>query len=323
MYYAGQKVVCVDDSFDPGIVEWADHIPENGKTYTVRAIKSSTNPATQVVGDGFHLLELQNPKPSRGGEVCFAEERFEAIEDLELAHAVSQNYKIIREDHKGYAAGPHSTYFKSQSDTGRLTEEEVNYIVQTLIYDGCIVAEIEKKDGCYFGCKEETLVANLIYPSFPTGFHAIQRIRNHTGQDSIGVLNKHGIYIRITEDALLCKGPTYVVYGPSIKVKDDGRFDLGTLGLVRHKEYWIATNLGEGEETSYLPKALREHLDYWEAFSFLPGDDISVLYPKWIESAVSVDAETFLIWHPNKVVTDAGGPYIRLLAKVTPEETPV
>ena len=97
------------------------------------------------------------------------------------------------------------------------------------------------------------------------------------------------------------------------ELKAGARFDPVELDFVQHKDYWIATNLGENAELSNLPKALQNYLDSWEAFSCLPGDDISSCYPEWIALGVSVDPETFLIWHTNRAVTDNGGPYIRLL----------
>lgn len=36
LFGPGDRVICVDDKFDPGACEWADRLPESGGIYTVR-----------------------------------------------------------------------------------------------------------------------------------------------------------------------------------------------------------------------------------------------------------------------------------------------
>lgn len=81
MFYVGQRVVCIDDRFDPSIVAWADHLPRAGEIYTVRSCKNAPDHATGVSGPSFKLLEIANPRTEQGGEVTFSSERFEPIGD--------------------------------------------------------------------------------------------------------------------------------------------------------------------------------------------------------------------------------------------------
>lgn len=314
MFYVGQRVVCIDDTFDPSIVEWADHLPRAGEVYTVRSCTDAPDHATGVPGPSFKLLEVENPRTEQGGEVTFSTERFEPIDDPSMDEAMEHNSQVMTADRHRNAVGQTLLYFGSGNDSGQLRVEEVSDIIQSLIQGGIIIAELEKREGMFHGRYEECLRAEVIYHSFATLFGIVQDIRARMHQDGVGMMNARGVYVRITADAVLCQGPTYIVFGHSAVLRDGADFHPGRLGIVPHKYYWVATNLGDrADEIGNLPKILHKYLQSWWAFYFQPGDDISQAYPKWIGAAVSVDRDTFLVWHPNQAVTAAGGPFVQIL----------
>lgn len=108
MFNTGQRVVCVDDQFDPWVYDLYTALPNKGSTYTVRDVSpGKSNPQFSVDADArvamtaydydilVRLVELVNPldpQTSPPQELGFRGERFapqvEAEEEAELALAV-------------------------------------------------------------------------------------------------------------------------------------------------------------------------------------------------------------------------------------------
>lgn len=105
MYQNGQKVVCIDDDFDPWVFDLYTALPKRNSIYTVRAVKSGrSNPSFAVDADAnlsiqsaeFDILllveELINPNDPHSSieqELGFRAERFAPLqEDLEEAEEV-------------------------------------------------------------------------------------------------------------------------------------------------------------------------------------------------------------------------------------------
>lgn len=92
MYQEGQKVVCIDDKFDPWVYDLYRSLPKKNNVYTVRAVGSGrSNPKFSVdadarlrmVGAEFDILillhELRNPDDPHSSakqELGFRAERF-------------------------------------------------------------------------------------------------------------------------------------------------------------------------------------------------------------------------------------------------------
>lgn len=115
MFQTGQKVVCIDDRFDPWVYDLYRALPRKDRTYTVRAVRAGrSNPVFSVTDDAeirltgadFDLLllleELQNPDDPHSSvkqELGFRSERFapletdeEETEAHELAGAGAQTW---------------------------------------------------------------------------------------------------------------------------------------------------------------------------------------------------------------------------------------
>lgn len=105
MFQNGQKVVCIDDDFDPWVFDLFTALPKKNSVYTVRAVKSGrSNPSFVVDEDAnlsigsaeFDILilleELINPEDPHSSiqqELGFRAERFAPLqEDLEEAEEV-------------------------------------------------------------------------------------------------------------------------------------------------------------------------------------------------------------------------------------------
>jgi hypothetical protein len=77
MFREGQLVICVDDKFPPGAVEWYDRTPMQGEVYTVRKVFSEgENVSTGESGWSVLLCEIINPAAGSGQEIGFAVRRF-------------------------------------------------------------------------------------------------------------------------------------------------------------------------------------------------------------------------------------------------------
>ncbi|HCN30424.1 MAG TPA: hypothetical protein DIT64_17125 [Verrucomicrobiales bacterium] len=96
MFQTGQKVVCINDQFDPWVYDLYRALPRKGRAYTVRAVRSGrSNPVfslnddaeIKLTGAEFDILilleELQNPDDPHSSvkqELGFRSERFAPLE---------------------------------------------------------------------------------------------------------------------------------------------------------------------------------------------------------------------------------------------------
>lgn len=99
MFSTGQKVVCINDQFDPWVYDLYRALPKKDKTYTVRAIAPGRSKPQFTVNDDaeikltgaeFDILlllkELQNPDDPHSTlkqELGFRAERFAPLEEDE------------------------------------------------------------------------------------------------------------------------------------------------------------------------------------------------------------------------------------------------
>lgn len=99
MFSTGQKVVCINDQFDPWVYDLYRALPKKDKTYTVRAIAPGRSQPQFTVNDDaelkltgaeFDILillkELQNPEDPHSSlkqELGFRAERFAPLEEDE------------------------------------------------------------------------------------------------------------------------------------------------------------------------------------------------------------------------------------------------
>lgn len=99
MFTTGQKVVCINDHFEPWVFDLYTSLPKKGRTYTIRSISvGRSNPKFSVNDDAeikltdaeFDILvllkELQNsedPHSSVKQELGFRSERFAPLEEDE------------------------------------------------------------------------------------------------------------------------------------------------------------------------------------------------------------------------------------------------
>jgi hypothetical protein len=97
MFSTGQKVVCINDQFEPWVYDLYTALPKKGRTYTVRAIspgrsqpKFSVNEDAEIklTSAEFDILlllkELRNgedPHSSTKQELGFRAERFAPLEE--------------------------------------------------------------------------------------------------------------------------------------------------------------------------------------------------------------------------------------------------
>jgi hypothetical protein len=100
MFQNGQRVVCIDDQFDPWVYDLYKELPKRNKIYTVRAMGAGrSNPTFSLTDDAkltisgadfdilLLLVELNNPDDPHSSikqELGFRAERFAPLqEDLE------------------------------------------------------------------------------------------------------------------------------------------------------------------------------------------------------------------------------------------------
>ncbi len=100
MFQNGQRVVCIDDSFEPWVFDLYKSLPQKNSIYTVRSLKSGRSNPQFVVDDDANLSigaadfdilllleELINPDDPHSSiqqELGFRAERFAPLqEDLE------------------------------------------------------------------------------------------------------------------------------------------------------------------------------------------------------------------------------------------------
>lgn len=99
MYQTGQRVVCIDDHFEPWVFDLYKSLPKKDEVYTVRALGAGrSNPQFEVDEDAklsisaaeFDILilldELHNPDDPHSSiqqELGFRAERFAPLEEEE------------------------------------------------------------------------------------------------------------------------------------------------------------------------------------------------------------------------------------------------
>lgn len=105
MFQNGQRVVCIDDSFEPWVFDLYRALPKKNEIYTVREMKAGRSNPQFVVDDDANLSighaeydilllleELHNPDDPHSSikqELGFRSERFAPLEeDLEEEEAV-------------------------------------------------------------------------------------------------------------------------------------------------------------------------------------------------------------------------------------------
>jgi len=74
----GYKVICVYDRFPILVFKYGSALPKKGGIYTVQRIVIARDGITGILGPGFVLSELHNPRPS-GGDLSFSAWRFKKL----------------------------------------------------------------------------------------------------------------------------------------------------------------------------------------------------------------------------------------------------
>jgi hypothetical protein len=81
----GQKVVCVNDRFDPDIAKFYIALPKKDVVYVIREVKIGVSPAGSPGEVCIYLIALNNPRsneppfPERG----FNAERFRPLDEVQ------------------------------------------------------------------------------------------------------------------------------------------------------------------------------------------------------------------------------------------------
>ncbi len=99
MFSNGQRVVCINDDFEPWVFDLYKALPKKDKVYTVRAVRAGRSNPTfalnddaelQMTGAEFDILllvkELLNPDDPHSSvkqELGFRAERFAPLEEVE------------------------------------------------------------------------------------------------------------------------------------------------------------------------------------------------------------------------------------------------
>lgn len=85
MFEPGQRVVCIDDQFPPGVLDVFNALPVKGTTYTVRDIVpgSGWGGREKDQQPAVYLVELVNLPNRYGIEPGFACRRFAELEEIE------------------------------------------------------------------------------------------------------------------------------------------------------------------------------------------------------------------------------------------------
>ena len=96
MFDTGQKVVCVDDRFPPGVFDYCNAVPRKGKTYTVRDVVPAVDWRC-VETIAVYLVEIVNRPNEKGAEPGFAHWRFAETEENTEECAESNYAHIGRE----------------------------------------------------------------------------------------------------------------------------------------------------------------------------------------------------------------------------------
>lgn len=95
MFEIGQKVMCVDDVFPPGIRDIYNALPKLGVTYTVRDLVPGVGMSGNRENDqqpAVYLAEIVNLPNRHGIEPGFACRRFAELEEAE--ETISSEYEL-------------------------------------------------------------------------------------------------------------------------------------------------------------------------------------------------------------------------------------
>ena len=84
----GQRVACINDTFEPWVHEYYDQLPTKGQTYTIRSMSlgRGTLVGSEMAEVKLLLEELHNPTDPHhkgGEELGFRSDRFAPLEELE------------------------------------------------------------------------------------------------------------------------------------------------------------------------------------------------------------------------------------------------
>jgi len=123
MFQNGQRVVCIDDSFEPWVFDLFQDLPKKNVIYTVRSVKSGRSNPQFVVDDDANLSigaadfdilillkELSNPDDPHSSiqqELGFRSERFAPLqEDFEE----NEEFEVvgIGQEEKDFSFSPDS-----------------------------------------------------------------------------------------------------------------------------------------------------------------------------------------------------------------------
>ena len=91
----GQKVICIDDKFPPGIATLYTALPKEGITYVIRDIRLGIRTDCKTGDVSLLLIGLVNPKAdSRAGlERGFSETRFRPLDELKTESSEPKSNK--------------------------------------------------------------------------------------------------------------------------------------------------------------------------------------------------------------------------------------
>lgn len=84
MFIKGQKVVCVDDKFDPSIARFYVNLPKKDVVYVVRDVVLAYGPNKEEGEIAVYLLGMKNPPSSKEPypERGFKIERFAPLDTI-------------------------------------------------------------------------------------------------------------------------------------------------------------------------------------------------------------------------------------------------
>jgi hypothetical protein len=95
----GQRVVCINDTFEPWVHEYYDQLPTKGQVYTIRAVslgrgtlRGSDSAEVKLLLEELHNAE--DPHHVGGEELGFRSDRFAPLQEEEIeehAHAGAGN----------------------------------------------------------------------------------------------------------------------------------------------------------------------------------------------------------------------------------------
>lgn len=95
----GQRVVCINDKFEPWVSEYYDQLPTKHEVYTIRAVSlgRGTLVGSEMAEVRLLLEELHNgpdPHHQGGDELGFRSDRFAPFEEEELTATVEEEAHI-------------------------------------------------------------------------------------------------------------------------------------------------------------------------------------------------------------------------------------